>query len=226
MGKKLNGSCLIQEFDKATNVRNLPEPRNEDTEQTDHDLVRALGNDEHGNSVYSQVSIKGAARLPNRSPKPALLKIAFSSLNEKKLVLFHKFNLKDTPYYKRVFVRTSKPHGERVQEHNCKIMLQHTDLGNHYRMASSGKLIPLRQDHPRPTNVKSRNELPPPPREPYFGHGTPTQDTRLDGSQNPMYSIPSRISELSNIPPVGSPNSHGHMNSFQSNRPYAANGHD
>ena len=115
---------------------NVPHLYDEDPITVAQHLVSALG--EH----VSSVKVISAHRLESRNhQKPGLLKIAFRSLDEKKCVLKSKWNLKDSPGYAKVFLRSSKSHMERIQEYNTRQLLDLIPNGKQYRITAHGKMI-------------------------------------------------------------------------------------
>lgn len=85
---------------------NLKFDKDEDIQQISRDLISNL--DESAN-------VLAATRLRSRvHGKPGLVKIAVSSLNEKKSILHEKRKLREVEAYKTVFIRSSKLHTERL----------------------------------------------------------------------------------------------------------------
>ena len=76
------------------------------------DLIRVLGEE-----VSDSITITGARRLPAKyRNKPGLVKISVRNLDEKILVLRSKRKLAESQAFKRVFLKSSKSHAERLIE--------------------------------------------------------------------------------------------------------------
>jgi hypothetical protein len=79
--------------------------------------------------------------------KPGLVKIQFRNVDEKVKVLREKQRLSNSQDYAHVYLRSSKPHVERLMEVNIKTILDLLpgDIGKSYRVTGSGRLM-KRQD--------------------------------------------------------------------------------
>lgn len=101
-------------------------------------LIQALGDD-----VSSAVSVTAASRLNSRiEGRPGLVKISFRSREEKVLVLRNKMKLKHSADYKRVFLRSSKSHAERLIELNARTVLRSLPNGRNFIVDASGRIKP------------------------------------------------------------------------------------
>ena len=90
----------------------------------------------------ADVPIMRTTRLKSRDTKPGIVKIELSSIADKVLLLRRKGNLASKQEFSRTFIRTSKPHTERVAENNFKTILDSwPDLKRQYRMAGHGRLV-------------------------------------------------------------------------------------
>ena len=137
----------LDNTDLTVIVSGLPAYPGEDPTMVAEGIVENLGTDQTNVSVKNQVKILKAARLPTRNfTRPPLLKISFSSLQEKKWVLSNKSNLLQGPL-RKVFMRSSKSHEERLMELNTKIILENCPWGKDYRMAGSGRIVPKSIDN-------------------------------------------------------------------------------
>ena len=99
-------------------------------------LIKALGTD-----VYESVNIVQVKQLPGREGKPGLVKVALDSTEAKVKVLRAKHKLKDSDKFKKVWLRTSKSHAERIAEVNFKRVLQLLPGGDKLRLSGNGKII-------------------------------------------------------------------------------------
>ena len=84
------------------------------------------------------ISVINAMRTPFRNNKPGIVKIQFESKAEKERALDRRFNLKDSDY-KRVFIRTSMSHTERLIHQNTKILLEAAGVTDSYTVLQSGR---------------------------------------------------------------------------------------
>ena len=104
------------------------------------DIIKAIRMD--GN-----VTVTGARRLKvTGAQQNGLLKISFSSLQEKIAVLKAKSRLKETRKYMGVYIRRSMDHMERVVQQNAKTILNLMPDGHKYRIAGSGKIVQKARD--------------------------------------------------------------------------------
>ena len=119
----------LENIDVTLIASGVPEYPREIPIETARHLIDAMGTDKNCVPISPRVKVVKAIRLTNRYVnKPALLKFSVQSLEEKKLVLSNKFNLKNSTY-KYVYLRSSKTHDERTQELNAKTILRNTPWG-------------------------------------------------------------------------------------------------
>lgn len=119
--------------------------KDEDILQIARDLISNL--DESAN-------VLAATRLRSRvHGKPGLVKIAVSSLNEKKSILHEKRKLREIDAYKTEFIRSSKSHTERLIELNARTLLNEIPNGNQFRITSNGRIVKK-----RPESDKERSD--------------------------------------------------------------------
>lgn len=112
----------------ATNVQETDEP----ILDVAREIVSHLDN---------SATVVAASRLRGRYGKPGLVKISFSSLEEKKNVQREKRNIRNVEKYKPVFIRSSKSHTERLIELNARTMLSELPHGNQFRITSNGRIV-------------------------------------------------------------------------------------
>ena len=85
--------------------------------------------------------IEKAIRLPSRDTnKPGLVKIKMFSKEDKVKALRCKLNLSDNGY-RRVYLRSSMTHQERLMQQNFLTLLKEIPNGNKYRVTANGKVI-------------------------------------------------------------------------------------
>lgn len=89
----------------------------------------------------NSATVVAASRLRGRYGKPGLVKISFSSLEEKKNVLREKRNIRNVEKYKTVSIRSSKSYTERLIELNARTMLSELPHGNQFRITSNGRIV-------------------------------------------------------------------------------------
>ena len=124
----------------------IPYGKTENLQEKVENLVDAIkdnpppGGDRH----LADAKIINCLRMPERSDgKHPLVKIQFENLNQKISILRGKNILKDTRNFKRVFLRTSKSHTERLMEQNILTLLKMIPSGEEkLKLSSSGHLIP------------------------------------------------------------------------------------
>ena len=128
----------IEKFDYDTTViiSNLPyEPTEDLTNKVDR-LVR------EGLRLHD-IEIVRVLRLNSHTQRPGLVKAQLPRLQDKIRLLNAKNHLTASEEYRRVFIRSSKPHAERVLEQNMKTILAFVpDLNKKYRLTGNGKLVP------------------------------------------------------------------------------------
>jgi hypothetical protein len=113
---------------------NLPETENERLmDKTIEMFKRGLG-------LNDIVPVR-VLRLKSHNKNPGVVKIQCHNKEEKIAVLRAKQNLKDVTAYKRVFLRTSMTHSERLARINFETILREIPGGHRLRIAGNGKLI-------------------------------------------------------------------------------------
>lgn len=116
-------------------VLNLDEERNEVLSETVKDLF-------HEGLGITDVEPVDMMRLPSKTGRPGLVKIELASKEDKIHVLRAKSCLKETRKYRRVFIRSSMSHAERVMHQNFQTILNEMPNGHNFRIAGNGKVIP------------------------------------------------------------------------------------
>ena len=95
-------------------------------------LITALGGDSD--------MIKGVMSTPPRNGGNGVIKIELQSIELKIRCLKNKESLRHTAEFKKVYIHSSKPNGERVSEMNFKTLLSVIPGGDQYRV--TGRIIP------------------------------------------------------------------------------------
>ena len=86
---------------------------------------------------------------PGQVARPGLVKIQFESLEDKIKVFREKHNLRNSEEYKKVFLRSSKPHAERLTELNFKTVLELIPKGSEYGISANGKITKKEENRVR-----------------------------------------------------------------------------
>jgi hypothetical protein len=81
------------------------------------------------------------ARLSGKNGKPGIIKMEMPRKEDKINVLRAKQKLKDSPDYRRVYLRSSLTHAERLIQLNFKEILQDLPNGGNYRITGHGRVI-------------------------------------------------------------------------------------
>ena len=89
---------------------------------------------------------------PHRDGKPGIVKIEFQSLDDKVRALRAKSKLSENSQYRRVFVRSSQTHTERVLHQNTMTTLKEMGVDQKFRFTGSGRLS-LTPATPHPITV-------------------------------------------------------------------------
>ena len=127
----------VNNCDVTVIVSNLRQRPGEIPLQAAKELIRALGND-----VFENTVITDAKRCNERNRgTPPVLKIAFENVEQKVNVLRAKQELKQSLFYKKVYIRGSKTHTERILELNAKTLLSELPNGNQYRVTANGRIV-------------------------------------------------------------------------------------
>ena len=91
--------------------------------------------------IGSDIKVKNAKRTPFRENKPgAVVKIEFENKEDKINVLKQKKNLANS-VYKKVFIRSSQTHAERLMQLNTMTLLKELGKDNKFRILGNGKLV-------------------------------------------------------------------------------------
>lgn len=132
-------------------------PHTSDKTSYAHRLITALGSDSD--------MIKGVMSTPPRNGGNGVIKIELQSIELKIRCLKNKESLRHTAEFKKVYIHSSKPNGERVSEMNFKTLLSVIPGGDQYRVTGNGRIIPkVQHEHmhrpdPQP-DVRPRNRVP------------------------------------------------------------------
>ena len=119
--------------DRTLVCTGLPETTREDIRESAQDLISVgLG------LVHTRV--ENATRLRSRNDKPGLVKIRLPCKDDKIAALRCKRNLPDTGY-RRVFLRSSMTHSDRLMQQNLQTILKELPHGDSYRVTANGKLV-------------------------------------------------------------------------------------
>lgn len=114
-----------------------------------HDEILDVARDLVSN-LDSSINVTAASRLNSRFGKPGLVKISFSSLEEKKAILREKRRLRDTEKYKNVYLRSSKSHTDSLIELNARTILNEIPNGRQFRITSNGRIVKKQNEIQRP----------------------------------------------------------------------------
>ena len=169
----------LYNYDTTVIISNMPYEQGEDLNLKVDTLLR--------NGLHvTGLNVVRVLRLNSHNRHPGLVKVQLASLNEKIKLLKSKGNLAHSDAYRKIFIRSSKPHGERIAEHNLRTIMSFIPgLNKDYRLTGNGKLIMKSDGQPpaRPTE-----------RPPTFSHPfTPSNDPRahLQYSMTPYDEQPS-----------------------------------
>ena len=111
------------------------------------------------------VPVVRATRLPQRQqgdrPVPPLVKAQLQSVDDKKKVLRVKKRLATAEGYKNVWIRSSRPHAERLTDQNFRTLLGLIGpQGNTVTINSNGRIV---KKHPNDRNQPNNRDTPPTP---------------------------------------------------------------
>ena len=107
------------------------------------------------------VPVVRAMRTPHREGRPGVVKIQVRHLEDEKKLLTSKKELKNgTNMYKKVYIRTSKSHLERLIDLNFRTLLQELPNGPAYRVTGSGRVIKVDQNRDRRNLNRNRHPAP------------------------------------------------------------------
>jgi hypothetical protein len=80
-------------------------------------------------------------RLPSREGKPGIVKIELSNREDKIATLRAKTNLRFSQEFRKVFLRTSMSHTDRILQMNFREILKELPNGDTYRIAANGRVL-------------------------------------------------------------------------------------
>ena len=139
--KKVEGFEKKQEEKDAFNEEQtvilsfLPQNDNEDLNQEVDTLIRQ-------GLRLPHIPIVNTKRLNSTGNKPGIVKVQFKNLDDKKRVLNAKFNLAESQDYKKVHIRSSRSHADRLQEQNLKTLINFAFPANKdLYFTSNGRLM-------------------------------------------------------------------------------------
>ena len=144
----------------------LRETAHEDIYEKAQDLV------ENGLGLVN-TQVEKAKRLSSRNDKPGLVKIRFPTVDDKIAALRAKPNLNGTGY-RRVYLRSSQSHTDRIMLQNMQAVLTELPNGDRYRVTGHGKLV--KKDSPGQMGAWSRG--------PHVGTAPANQEDRQPTTTN------------------------------------------
>ena len=98
------------------------------------------------------MQVEGAKRLKGYNGKPGVVKITLPTLEAKISALRRKSNLVNTAY-RRVYIRSSQSHSDRLMQKNFQTLLKELPCGDMFRMTSAGKLF---KNNDQETDARAR----------------------------------------------------------------------
>ena len=107
---------------------------NEDLDLICKDIVQGSGGLD-----LKDVNIIRTARVGMKPGKQGVVKMQLETLNDKLKVLRAKAKLKDKDRYKRIYIRTSKSHEQRLIELHTQEILGHLGIADQYFFTGSGR---------------------------------------------------------------------------------------
>lgn len=99
------------------------------------------------------VTVADSYRTPFKNNKPGIVKIQFTCLGDKIAALRAKRKLTENDQYKRVYIRSSQSHTERLLHLNTQILLKECGAEGRYRLTGSGRLVPKDGNNPNQQNT-------------------------------------------------------------------------
>lgn len=92
------------------------------------------------------ISPVNVLRLKSKTGKPGVVKIECRNKEDKIEILRNKNKLKDTRDYKKVYLRTSMSHSDRLMQSNFQQILRVMPDGHRFRMTGNGRIILREED--------------------------------------------------------------------------------
>ena len=129
-------SPMKEPFDPEFTViaNNIPATEHEDIDTTAERLII-------DGTRTPDVQVVRTKRLVSRNQFPGLVKIELASVKDKISVLRNKKNLAENQEFRRVYLRSSKPHSDRIAEFNFKKLLRRLPNGSDFRIGGNGRII-------------------------------------------------------------------------------------
>ena len=119
---------------------NAPRFANEEPMQLAKQIVDATGSN-------SDCVVNAMHTAPLGHNCKGVFKIEMASQADKKVVLQHKKNLKNSSQFNKVYLRSSQTHAERLIHLNFRKLLEELPNGNEFRMTGNGRLIKQSTDN-------------------------------------------------------------------------------
>jgi hypothetical protein len=113
---------------------NLMERSNENIDEVVSDMIS-------NGLCLPEIAPARVLRLKGKDGKPGIVKIQCLNKEDKISILRAKRNLADCSRYKKVFLRTSMSHSDRMMKLNFETILKELPGGNRYRIAGNGRII-------------------------------------------------------------------------------------
>jgi BMFP domain-containing protein YqiC len=133
---------------------NLNEEQGERLEEKISDLF-------HEGLGIRDIEPRRFTRLVGRYGKPGIVKIELGCKDDKINILRAKSQLKHSDEFRRVYLRSSQTHAERLMSLNFREILKEIPNGNNYRVSGNGKILKkedgngFENTRPKPRTVAS-----------------------------------------------------------------------
>lgn len=160
--RNLESAPTKQEFDPEVTVviQHLNYMHGEDTKQKVREVFTTMGvmpRNEDGTegddaTASNKVTIVRVKRLDQRDPgRPPIVKVELKNKDEKMMVLQNKSLLRNDGRFRKVYIRTSMSHEERVAQLNMRTLLGELGMSQKFRFTGSGRLV-QKLDNQNPNN--------------------------------------------------------------------------
>ena len=143
------GKVEVKDYDPEVTVviQNLGYEPNENLESKIDDIFQCIG------VTQDQIPIVKMLRLTQREHgRNPIVKVQLESKEDKIRLLSLKQHLKSEAKYRRVYIRSSLSHAERVAQMNVRTILEDLHIAEKYRFTGSGKMVPR-----NPNNLNNPN---------------------------------------------------------------------
>ena len=141
-------SCVLQIINpfptghRTVVIGNLPHLASEETEAQHLDKVKCVISERLSLPGIEVIVVTKGGPPAARGNNPGLVLAEFPSVDDKKTVLCAKLDLRNSPAYNNLYIRSAEDHTDKLLRMNFQTLVDYLDLTRHFRFTGSCRLVP------------------------------------------------------------------------------------